>query len=130
MKRSRPIKRGGPIARGKRPKARNPARQRREFARAYGSPERVAWVKGLSCTVCGITPCDNAHTANGGAGRKADYRTIVPLCSGRFDAEGCHAELHRIGVRTFEETYRINLASAAVNVALTWDHLVAQAGGD
>lgn len=130
MKRSAPIKRGGPIARGKRPKARNPKRRKSEFARAYGSDERVAWVKGLPCTVCGATPCDNAHTASGGAGRKGDHRTIVPLCSRRFDAEGCHAELHRIGVRTFEETYRINLASAAVNVALTWDRLLEPTGGE
>lgn len=123
------MKRSGYLARGKCPKARNPSRQKREFARAYGSPERVAWVQGLPCTVCRATPCDNAHTASGGAGRKGDHRTIAPLCSPRFDDQGCHRELHVSGIKSFEEKYRVNLASAALNVAVTWDRLVEQAGG-
>lgn len=81
--RSREPARGKPIKR----KKRTPS----EFARIYGSKERVAWVKSLGCIVClGIAPVfyvatrgtsHNAHTANGGRGRKADYTTIVPLCA-------------------------------------------------
>ena len=60
-----------------------------EFARIYGSRERVEWVKTLPCAVasCGLScgPCDgeihNAHTVSGGKGRKADAATVAPLCA-------------------------------------------------
>lgn len=64
------------------------ARERAEFARVYGSKERVAWVKAQPCVGCGARPSDNHHTKNGGFGRKGDYTTIVPLC------RGCHRALH------------------------------------
>lgn len=81
MKRSSPLRRT-PITR----KRRKPS----ETLRIYGPPERRAWVKAQACIVCiAIHPvfgfvsghCHNAHTENGGKGRKADYTTIVPLCA-------------------------------------------------
>jgi len=80
LRRGEPLKRGGPI------KARNAKRRQSEFARCYGSKERVAWVKAQPCIVCvargsmNVGPSDNAHTSTGGMGRKADYRFIVPMC--------------------------------------------------
>lgn len=63
---------------------RSPIRRKKRtasaFARIYGSRERVEWVKSLPCVVCSYGPSENAHTENGGMGRKADYTTIVPLC--------------------------------------------------
>jgi hypothetical protein len=72
----------------KRGKGRKPS----EFARIYGSKERVEWIKSLPCVGCGATPSDNAHTVSGGKGRKADAETIAPLCPDRFDRVGCHTK--------------------------------------
>ena len=95
-------------------------RKARAFARAYHSEERVVWVKQLNCVVCGRTPCDNAHTETGGTGRKAGYKTIVPLCSG---VGGHHNELHATGIRTFEDKYTINLRGKALRTQGWWlDH--------
>lgn len=101
-KASKPIARSGP------PKKRNAKRRVTEFARCYHSRKRVLFVKGLPCIICGHGPCDNAHIENGGAGRKADYAKIVPLCCMPMDhpyspgyPRGHHGELHRIGVKSF-----------------------------
>lgn len=99
MKRSAPIPRKTRLARGGRVKPVNRKRRASEFARCYGSKERVAWVKSLPCAVRSLglsifaMPChgpmDNAHTVTGGMGRKADAETIIPLC--RRHHEGFHA---------------------------------------
>jgi hypothetical protein len=59
----------------------NVARREREFKRAYGSKERVEWVKSCVCILCSATPCDNAHVkSKSGMGRKGHYTTIAALC--------------------------------------------------
>lgn len=103
------------IKRKARPRPRNPKRKAREFARAYGSPERVAWIRAMSCLVCRDTPSENAHVTSGGMGRKADADTIVPLCA------RCHGELHRNGAKTFQDCYGINLAERARLIAEMWN---------
>jgi hypothetical protein len=125
MKRS-PLKRHARLAPGRGPrrvvrvKAVNAARKRREFARAYGSAERVAWVKTLVCAVAGrgldgcFGPIDVAHVGNGGAGRKADAASTVPMCRGH------HCEQHQYGVRRFEAKYRVDLAAHAAVVERAW----------
>jgi hypothetical protein len=40
-----------------------------------------------------------AHTENGGMGRKADARTLVPICAPD------HRLLHTIGVKAFEARF-------------------------
>ena len=67
-------------------------RKKSEFARIYHSRSRVRFVKVMGCTACGWEsgdPIENAHTgAQSGAGRKADYQSIIPLCRSchdRFD---------------------------------------------
>jgi hypothetical protein len=112
--------RRAPLPRGTTPLGRNRKRQQSEFARCYGSEERVEWVKALPCVVCGYGPCDNAHVIGGGISRKAGYESIVPLCSG---PHGCHAELHRIGVKTFGRRNRIDLCQAAERIANAWNAL-------
>ncbi len=85
-RRKAPLRSSGPPERRTRVKPRNAARRVSEFARCYGSKERVAWIKALPCVVCAVQtvpqdgPSDNAHTATDGMGRKADARFIVPLC--------------------------------------------------
>lgn len=92
----------------------NPKRKREAFSRAYGSPQRVAWVKGHPCIVCGAIPSENAHTRTGGASRKADACWIVPLCKKH------HAELHRHGINTFEITHGFALDVYAQIVDAQW----------
>jgi hypothetical protein len=74
------------------PKPVNYRRKKSEFARAYGSKERVTWVKSLGCLIDHAAremdarsetcagPMDNAHVETDGAGRKANADRIVPLC--------------------------------------------------
>lgn len=62
-----------------------------EYARIYGSKERVKFVKNHACCYCaslhplfGIQSAGrshNAHTENEGMGRKGHYTTIIPLCA-------------------------------------------------
>lgn len=82
MKRNTPLKRGKPLARSPMKRKARPAS---ETLRIYGPPERREWVKSLACLgrLCGGRcegAIDNAHTVNGGKGRKADADTIVPMC--------------------------------------------------
>jgi hypothetical protein len=81
----------------KAPKKVNAKRKAREFARAYGSKERVAWVKSLPCVACTSNGrSDNHHICGDGAGRKADHTSIIPLC------RACHLAWHRFGRRYVE----------------------------
>lgn len=86
MKRSAPMKRSGRV------KARNAKRYAKNWTRAYGSPERVAWVQSLPCVGCGGGPSENAHAISGGKSRKADADTVAPLCRGCHTAYDQHRE--------------------------------------
>ena len=71
----------------------NAARKAREFARTYGSKERVAFVKSLPCAICSVIGySENAHVhGKSGLGRKGDYITILPLCRpNNVSPSGCH----------------------------------------
>ena len=56
------------------------------------------------CIACASAPTEVAHTRNGGTGRKADAKHTVALCHAH------HAELHRVGVQTFEATHAVMLS--------------------
>lgn len=94
-----------------RPKRVNAARRKREFARAYGSEARVAFVRSLMCVGClAVGRSENAHVGRkgAGAGRKADYDQIAPLCGPRIEDgaemyEGCHRLQHRGDLRLSQE---------------------------
>ncbi len=116
------LRRSSPL-RAKKPMKRVPIKKRKrrasEFARIYGSKARVEWVKSQPCWI--TTPiCSgeihNHHTKNGGRGRKADAKTIVPLC------EFHHRKLHDLGRRAFEELYGdyADLDWAAENTERRW----------
>ena len=57
------VSRGKPIPRV------NEERFAKNWARAYHSLERCAFVKSLPCLACGAKPSENAHIANDGKGR-------------------------------------------------------------
>ena len=89
----------------------NKEKKAKNFARAYGSEDRVTFVKTLPCCACHVVGySENAHVAppgEKGTGYKADYRFIVPLCGERpgYAWEiGCHA-LHDEYIWTFEHRF-------------------------
>lgn len=99
---------------------RNPGRRKSEFARAYGSRERVAFVKRQPCVSCASrSNIQNHHIVNGGAGRKADAALIVPLCG------NCHWVWHHYGVQYLP---RLNWPGLAASTELAW-RLAGVSGG-
>lgn len=59
--------------------ARTPEQRDAEWLRAYGSEDRVEWMRAQPSIISGKRPSVNAHTRNGGISRKADANTIVPI---------------------------------------------------
>lgn len=112
-----------PLKRSDRVKPRNAKRRQSEFGRAYGSKARVAFVASLACVCCGkVGHSENAHIETGGAGRKADYTKIIPLCSQRSDygSYGCHRRLHNLGIKTFEHRHGLDLHAEAALLNERW----------
>lgn len=96
-------------------------RSKSEFARIYGSKERVLFVKRLKCCCCGrIGWTENAHIENGGMGRKADYTKIIPLCGRLAPKFSCHLRLHMHGREDLELWGGINLDTEAKVCELRW----------
>lgn len=108
----------------KKPKPRNAKRAKANHERAYG--EYAAHIRTLPCLVCKVvrSRMEAAHSTTGGMGRKADASTLVPLCGNRFSVgeliEGCHPRLHRVGVRTFEKAWGIDLKAIAASLWADW----------
>jgi hypothetical protein len=76
------IRRRARLKSRKRPNARNAKRQAKQFARAYGSEERVSWMKRQRCLTCGDHgPCENSHLrSRAGMGRKGNAEKTIPQC--------------------------------------------------
>lgn len=89
------------------------------------APERVwqrhrKWLRGFQCVVtgCGRGPIEVSHlrtAANAGTGLKPHDSEAVPMCGG-LDPEAHHAEYHRIGHKSFEAKYGIDLAKLAAEL--------------
>lgn len=94
-------------------KKRNVSRHAAEWRRAYGSPERADFVNWLACVVCGYSPCENAHIENGGMGRKADARFVVPLCPKHHREQEGRTE-------AFQAQYGIDLYDYAAKTEAAW----------
>lgn len=106
------------IARSRiKPKKRKPS----EFARIYGSKKRVEWIKSLRCSSCGVVGySQNAHTENGGMGRKADHTTIVPLCGPHDGLQGCHADFDQHDGVYSDTRWRAVAIAHAATVQSAW----------
>ncbi|MCK9494178.1 MAG: hypothetical protein M0R75_01600 [Dehalococcoidia bacterium] len=113
MKRT-PLRRGAPLRRKQRLRARNDARREVRFLRAYESPARVLWTRGCGCVVtgCRSTRIEVTHVRSRGAGGTAD--DTVAMCRDH------HRELHRVGTLVFEARHRLDLADLAAQHALRW----------
>lgn len=81
-------KRKHPIHKNLKPKVRkpvkrtNPERRAKNFARAYGGAyaDRIRAMRCCIASVACFGPTQAHHTVTGGASRKADASTLVPLC--------------------------------------------------
>jgi hypothetical protein len=107
IKRTKPVKRT------------NPKRRKKNHERAYGGTDRIEWIKSLKCVVCESSPCENAHTQNGGMGRKGDADSVVPMCHDH------HAMLHSLGRETFEDLFfidmdKLSLSQLAARIECRW----------
>ena len=97
------------------PMKRGRKRSAAEFARVYGGEERILWMQRQRCVVTGEWPCVTVHVKTGGMGRKADARWTVPMIPHKHD------ELHRIGIRSFEAKYHVNLECLAIATQERWE---------
>lgn len=90
-------------------------RSERQFARKYGSIQRVEFVKSLACFAgsCHVRPSENAHIENGGTGRKANADKIIPLCHAH------HVEFDA-GHARFAAKYFLDLELLAAWVERSW----------
>ncbi len=98
----------------KRPRRQNVKRAAEAVVRAFGSADRIAFIKGLPSVVSGKGPCVNAHVRGGGAGRRADARWIVPMT----DAE--HKAMHQMGQQSFAKLHNLDLEALAAETERAW----------
>lgn len=137
ISRRSPLKRGAPPRRSTKPIARsskrirprNPARQDKNFTRAYGSLDRVEFVNAKPCGACGVRGFTvNAHCPPtieaGGTGYKADAKWIAPLCGDRLNAGlfvlGCH-NLYDEHPETFARLYpKLDVQALAADTERRW----------
>jgi len=129
MKCSSPPRRSTGLPQRKaRPKPVNRKRKASEFARCYGSKERVAWVKRQNCAVGSAACCGeihNAHAFGDGTSRRADAEFILPMCDYH------HRQMHYRGAMTFETMYNMNLYAASQRTNARWlAHLASGAQQD
>jgi hypothetical protein len=75
------------------------------------SPAHRAWVRGHACSACGSQSgieCAHVRTGtDGGVGIKPSDRWCISLC------KECHVRQHRIGERTFEVAWGIDMKALA-----------------
>ncbi len=88
----------------------NAKRKASEFARCYGSKDRVEFVRSLRCIVCAVfggpwVYSDNAHTENGGAGRKGPFTSIIPLC--RRHHQGYDQHVYPLSVGALRDSLNV-----------------------
>lgn len=104
------------------PRASNPKRKATRFEHDYHSVERVGFVKSLPCAMASLgysAACspgtENAHTGKRpGAGLKAQYSTIAPLCHWHH-----HLYDTRQGILQYRGL-RESIASVAAATELLW----------
>lgn len=97
-----------------------------QFAREYGSKERVEWVWVQPCIVpgCRVGPCLNSHIKVDGTGRKSASTFIVPLCVPHDDLM-----TRKLGKQTFQRIYKVDLAAEAIDTELRWQQHLKKLGG-
>lgn len=117
MKRSSPMRRGGPIARKTKLRPVNPERKKVLYERNFGA--KADWVRTLPCLVgypnCRLWQSDPAHVvARGMGGCGGDKSQLVPLCRPH------HVEQETSGVLEFNRRYHLDLAAEAARLEAEW----------
>lgn len=101
------------------PRKKDIARKAREEADPNRSPRHLAWIRRtFVCAAWRSGECEgpnHAHhvrsAATAGTGIKPSDFYAVPLCAAH------HEEIHRIGARSFEEKYGVDLLNEAHKLA-------------
>ena len=78
----------------------------------WGPDGFVEWCKTMNCVVTGQSGVELHHVKSRGSG--GTWKDIVPLSPEK------HRELHRIGVKSFEERYTISLRAKALLIHGWW----------
>lgn len=110
------------------------------MARICGPVEFREWLHGRPCAVCRFSVfIEQAHAKGGGIARKADWTATFPLCGPHYEpcvdhggyelVEGCHRELHRIGVKSFEQRHGVTLLSLVADTQQQWQAVCAGGSG-
>lgn len=113
-----------PILEGK-PQPRKVRKLRRGPPR---DPPYRAWIRTLTCTICGsVWRVEAAHTGyDGGMAMKPSDYSCIPLC------KDCHTagkgSYHRIGRPSFERKYDIDIRSLVKALNVRW--FAEQPGGE
>jgi len=77
------------------------------------SPAHLRFVRAHACSVpgCERRPIEAAHVGGDkGVSLKCGDHMTISLCGG---PDGHHAEQHRVGIKTFAATYRMDLTALA-----------------
>lgn len=134
MKPRKPLPRSTtPIARSRKVKSVNVRRKKKEFARSYGSVDRVVWMASHGCLFATesfaalrlhlgqcLGPIDNAHLVTGGMGRKADAKHILPMCRLHHHEFDTHA-----GLLFSDPAFRSELIPVALMFDAEWQKFAA-----
>lgn len=127
MKRGKGLSRG-PIPRKARTPIKHKPRPKDQTERIYGPQEFRDWLHCEECAVCGsIVAIEQAHAKGDGVSRKADWTLTFAACGPHYvldgglrEVEGCHAEMHRIGVKSFEKKHGVKLLDLAAETQERW----------
>lgn len=110
------MKRGGPLQRKTRMRARNPKRGHK-FPHLVDGPYRE-WIRSLTCEAVESGGCNGtvqaAHVRTRGAGG-ADRGNLVPLCAKH------HGLQHDMGIKSFQAAYGLDMKAIAAKLALAYD---------
>ena len=84
--------------RAERKRQRDEARRGHNFKLAYGSEERVEWIRSFRCSTCRDepSPSEASHVVAKRPRGRGGPEQVIP------QGPACHRELHALGAKTFE----------------------------
>lgn len=105
----------------------NPKRKKKRFESAYGSKERVEWIRGQRCYVTGqagstVDPIVPSHVKTKATGGGPDK--VIPMLL------SLEKEYHNIGHDSFEEKYEVDLFELADLCDKRWQAHLERTGKD
>lgn len=78
-------------------------------------PQLLRSLKEMPCFICGARPSDPHHIRTRGSGGGDEPNNMLPLCRMH------HVEIHRIGVKSFAERYRVPIDFSGIYPKLEFE---------